>query len=136
MVKQLSTEVEQKNDILIEKEKIQHKEQKSYKALGLLATNLLIVLSIYTLMLMSLTHFVDYHGVSTFVDVGLLMGFAGVMYVILKKSGYPMQSFGLTMDKWKVHVKDAIVLTLPILFFFLVLKWGLITFIPAFSDYA
>lgn len=136
MVKQLSLEVQHKNEMMLEKEARQQKELKSYKALGLLATNLLVVLSIYTLMLMSLTHFVDYHGVSTFVDVALLIGFAFVMYTILKKSGYPLKSFGLSLDKWKVHVKDAILLTLPVLFFFLVLKWGLITFIPGFADIA
>ncbi|WP_216829634.1 cyclic nucleotide-binding domain-containing protein [Alkalihalobacterium elongatum] len=133
MVRQLSIDVEHKNEIIIEKEAKQLNALKSYKALGLLATNLLIVLSIYTLMLMSLTHFVDYHGVSTFVDVTLLIGFALVMYAILRKSGYPLKSFGLTLDKWKIHVKDAILLTLPVLFFFLVLKWSIITFIPTFS---
>ncbi|UCZ51514.1 hypothetical protein LGQ02_11575 [Bacillus shivajii] len=37
------------------------------------------------------------------------------------------------MKNWKGDVKDALVLTAPVFLFFLLLKWGMVTFIPAFS---
>ncbi|MCL7746122.1 cyclic nucleotide-binding domain-containing protein [Halalkalibacter alkaliphilus] len=120
---QLSTELEQRNE----------RERKSYKALGMLTTNLLTVTSIYTLLLISLTVFVEAVGVSTYVDISIIIIFALVMVIIMKKSGYSFESFGVTTKNWKRHSKEAILLTLPVLFFFLILKWGLITFIPAFS---
>ncbi|WP_332632747.1 cyclic nucleotide-binding domain-containing protein [Halalkalibacter flavus] len=130
VVSQLSTELDQKNEQMIDNET---KEKKSHKALGVLTTNLLTVVSVYTLLLISLTIFVEATGVSTYVDISIIIIFALVMVMIMKKSGYSFKSFGVTMKNWKQHSKEAILLTLPVLFFFLILKWGLITFIPAFS---
>ncbi|KHF39914.1 CPBP family glutamic-type intramembrane protease [Halalkalibacter okhensis] len=123
VVSQLSTELGEK----------QKQERKPYKALALLTTNLLAVASIYTLLLISLTTFVEATGVSTYVDISIIIGFAAVMVMIMKQSGYSFQSFGVTIKNWKQHSKEAVLYTFPVLLFFLILKWGLITFIPAFS---
>ncbi|WP_096200594.1 CPBP family glutamic-type intramembrane protease [Bacillus sp. FJAT-45350] len=110
------------------------KEQKKYKALGILSSNLLFILSIYTLLLVSLTQFVDYFGVSTYVDIALILLFAYVTFNIMKKSGYPLDLFGLTLKGWRQSLKDGVMLTIPVLLFFFLLKWALITFIPEFSE--
>lgn len=115
------------------KDKLSGHEQKTYYDLGVLTTNLLVVLSIYTLMLSVLSQLVDYSGASTFIDIVLLLSFAVVIYKVLKKSSFPLKSFGWTLDNWWEHVKMAVMWTLPLLIFFLLLKWALITFIPAFS---
>ncbi|MDT8861050.1 cyclic nucleotide-binding domain-containing protein [Alkalihalobacillus sp. MEB130] len=130
VVSQFSTELDRKNEEIIH---TKTEQKKSYHALGLLTTNLLTMLSIYTLLLISLTKFVEGMGVSTYVDITLIVGFALVMFILMKKSGYPFESFGVTMKNWKQHGKEAVIFTLPVLLFFLIVKWGLITFIPAFS---
>ncbi|MBU8907928.1 CPBP family glutamic-type intramembrane protease [Desertibacillus haloalkaliphilus] len=108
-------------------------ERKRYQALGKLASRLLIALSIYTLLLVSLTDLVATLGASTIVDVTLLIGFALMIYFIIKSSGFPLRSFGLRIDNWKQEATEAVKLTLPVLGFFMVLKWVLITFVPSFS---
>ncbi|GAE25168.1 CAAX amino terminal protease family protein [Halalkalibacter wakoensis JCM 9140] len=127
---QLSSELNKKNVHFIARKS---EEKKTYQALGVLTISLLTVLSIYTLLLISLTQLVEFIGVSTYVDVSLIVGFALMMGIIMKKSGYSFEEFGVTTKHWKKHSKEAILLTSPILLFFFILKWALITFIPAFS---
>ncbi|WP_227936359.1 CPBP family glutamic-type intramembrane protease [Alkalihalobacillus deserti] len=123
LVKQLTTDV-----------RINQNQMKNYYALGTLTIFLLCILSIYTLSLGALQGFVTDFGVSTYVDIGLIICFAWIMYKLIKKSHYPLKTFGVTMDNWKANLKEATILTSPILLFFLFLKWALITFIPAFTE--
>jgi membrane protease YdiL (CAAX protease family) len=110
------------------------KQTKKYYALGNLTIYLLCILSIYTLSLGALQGFVTDFGVSTYVDIGLIGCFAWILFRFMKKSSFPLKSYGLTFKNWQAHLKEAMLFTAPILLFFLVLKWGLITFIPSFTE--
>ncbi len=112
----------------------QAETKKSLKTFEMFVVSLLFVISLYTLSLIPLQSFVDFFGVSTFVDVGLLLFFALLVFVIMKKSTFPLATFGISLSHWKRHLREATFLTLPILVFFLVLKWGLITFVPSFEE--
>ncbi|ARK30482.1 CPBP family glutamic-type intramembrane protease [Halalkalibacter krulwichiae] len=123
VVKQLSQDV-----------RLHEQETKKYYALGTLSVYLLCILSLYTLSLGVLSGFVANFGASTFVDISLIIGFAFVMYIFMKGSPYSYKDFGVTTVNWRDDIKEAAIITLPILLFFLILKWFLITFIPAFSE--
>ncbi len=108
-------------------------DKKSYHDFANLMTTVLIVFSLYTLSLIPLRSFVEHFGVSTFVDIALIGLFTIVIFIFIKKSSYSFATFGLTLTNWRKHVREATLLTLPILIFFVFLKWGLITFVPAYS---
>ena len=123
LVKQLTTDVNRNR-----------KQIKNYYALGSLTICLLCILSIYTLSLGALQGIVSEFGVSTYVDIALIICIAWIMYKLMKRSPYSFKTFGVTLDNWKGNLKEATILTAPILLFFLLIKWGLITFIPAFTE--
>ena len=109
-------------------------QTKRYHFLGTLTIYLLCVLSLYTLSLGALKGIVLNSGVSTYVDIVLIGCFAYVMYLLMKKSKLSFETFGVSFKNWQKHVKESIMLTMPILLFFFVLKLALINLIPAFDD--
>lgn len=107
--------------------------KKAFKTFEMFVISLLFVISLYTMSLIPLLEFVHYFGVSTIVDVALLLSFSLLVFIIMKKSAYPLATYGVTFNKWGTYMREATILTLPFLLFFLFLKWVLITFIPTYS---
>lgn len=132
-VDQLSASLLEKNELIEHKKQSEQKLKKNYDSLGHLSTNLLSFIAIYTLLLVTLTQVVDYLGASTLVDVMLISGFAIIMYLMMRKSGHTLSSYGVTFNNWKQQIWTAVVLTCPVLILFLGVKWVLITFVPAYS---
>ena len=90
-------------------------------AMGLFTVNLLFMLGIYTLALKSLNTLVINFG-SNLISIAILALMATVMFVMIKKSGYPLKTFGLTTHNWKKVVRDSFLLTLPLLLGIALLK--------------
>ncbi|HZG55364.1 cyclic nucleotide-binding domain-containing protein [Paenibacillus sp.] len=83
-------------------------------AMGLFTVNLLFMLGIYTLALKSLHALVVNFG-SNLISIAILALMSSVMFIMIKKSGYPLKTFGLTMDNWKKVVWQSFLMTLPLL---------------------
>ncbi len=61
----------------------------------------------------------------------ICFGLTGV--VIIKRGGYPLEFYGLTMKNWHKNVRDAILFTIPILLLMIGVKYLLIHTVPQFS---
>jgi len=102
-------------------------------AMGLFTVNLLFMLGIYTLALKGLNAAVVAFG-SNLISIGILALMSSVMFVMIKKSGYPLKTFGLTLDNWKKVVRDSFLMTLPLLAGIALLKAYVLYMNPDIDD--
>jgi CRP-like cAMP-binding protein len=54
--------------------------------------------------------------------------------LIIKSSAYPLEFYGITLNKWRQHAKEAFLWTLPLLVVMFAIKWILITHVDAFAE--
>lgn len=70
----------------------------------------------------------------TLISSILITCFAISAIILVKRSHFPLEFYGLHIKNWKKNVRESALFTLPLLLFILLLKWSLITFVPAFKD--
>jgi CRP-like cAMP-binding protein/membrane protease YdiL (CAAX protease family) len=70
---------------------------------------------------------------STVISVVILLGFAGGLYLNIRTSMFPVSAYGFTLHNWKPALREATLLSLPILAAIVLLKWILIQSIPTFA---
>ncbi len=63
----------------------------------------------------------------------LLMLFAFSSVIVIKSSGYPLELYGITIKRWLAVSIEATIYSLPIMLFFLLLKWVLVTNVTLFK---
>ena len=102
-------------------------------AMGLFTVNLLFMLGIYTLALKGLNAAVVAFG-SNLISIGILALMSSVMFIMIKKSGYPLKTFGLTMDNWRRVVWESFLMTLPLLAGIALLKGYVLYMNPDIDD--
>lgn len=72
--------------------------------------------------------------VSSAISIPLILFLSYFLYMIMRKSGYPLSAYGLTLKNWKPAVIESLSYTLAIILFLLLLKWFLISTFPMFHD--
>lgn len=53
---------------------------------------------------------------------------------LIRASDYPLSFYGLTMENWKRHALEGLLVSIPIIVLITLIKWGLIHFVSDFSD--
>lgn len=61
------------------------------------------------------------------ITAGLVLCFAVSGTLFVKKSGYPLEFYGVTLKNWRKNAIEGILFTIPVLLFMVGLKWMLIT---------
>ncbi len=134
LAKELSRKLVNTNTITLESMKKELESSRARIAMGLFTVNILFLLSIYTLALRSLAELVQAQENSTSISVGILAFMALFMFVLIKRFGYPLRTFGLTLDNWKRVLLQAVMFSLPVMGLIVLLKWLAITMIPGFAS--
>jgi CRP-like cAMP-binding protein/membrane protease YdiL (CAAX protease family) len=134
IARSLSGKLNTSNDATVNAMKKELETSKARIAMGLFTVNLLFMLGIYTLALKSLNTLVINFG-SNLISIAILALMSAVMFIMIRKSGYPMKTFGLTLENWKGVVSQSIVLTLPLLAGIALLKWYVLYKNPEINDH-
>jgi len=71
---------------------------------------------------------------SSAISVPILLICCLAMFHMMRKSRYPLKTYGFYYANWKQATLESILWTLPVLGLLVLCKWILITTIPAFSD--
>ncbi|MFC0213737.1 cyclic nucleotide-binding domain-containing protein [Paenibacillus chartarius] len=129
----LSGKLSSTNDITVGAMKKELETSKARVAMGLFTVNLLFMLGIYTMALKSLNALVINFG-SNLISIAILALMATVMFVMIKKSGYPLHMFGLTLRNWKRVIWQSVLWTLPLLAGIALLKWYVLFTHPDIDD--
>lgn len=134
LAKELSRKLVSTNTITLDSMKKELESSKARIAMGLFTVHILFLLAIYTLALRSLAELVQTQENSTFISVGIMFFMALFIYILIKRLGYPLRTFGLTLDNWKKVIIQSVMVSLPVMGLIVLLKWLAITLIPAFSN--
>jgi hypothetical protein len=133
LASELSLRLRRANEVTVESLRGQLSEAKARVALGSFMINVLTMLILYVFSLKAITTFGE-KGVSTaMISMPLILLFAGGLYFMMKKHGYPMSFYGITLKNWKRDVIEGVLLSIPLILCCIIIKWFLTTFIPAFN---
>jgi CRP-like cAMP-binding protein len=72
--------------------------------------------------------------VSTALSIPLLLLLSYFLILFIKKSGYALNEFGLTMKNCKSAIVESIIVTIPLALFLLLIKWTFFTSHSFFDD--
>lgn len=101
---------------------------KARVALGLFTVNTLILASLYTLNMGAISHLITQVNSPTFVSAPIILIFAILFLIVMIRSSYPLEMYGMTIKNWKKSIIEATLFSLPLLVSFVLIK--LIVFYP------
>ena len=103
-------------------------QAKARIALGLFTVNTLILASLYSINMGVIVKLVSQVQSSTFISVPIILIFAILFLILMLRSSYPLETYGITVKNWKKSMWEATLFTLPVLAGLLLLKF--IVFYP------
>jgi CRP-like cAMP-binding protein len=101
--------------------------------IGNFAVNIIVITTLYALSVQLLQKFKSQMSNSTVVTILVLTLFFYFIVSMMIKSGYPLKTFGLTLDHWKKIVLTSFLLSLPFLAVIVAIKFCIIRFHPHFQ---
>lgn len=72
--------------------------------------------------------------VTTASSIPLLLLLSSFLLIFIKKSGYPLATFGLTWKNWKRSTLESVLYTIPLGAFLVLIKWSLYSILPVYKD--
>jgi hypothetical protein len=90
------------------------------------------MLSLFTLSLDGLKYVMNVGKNSSYVTLPLTFALVLSLIIFIKTSGFPLSTFGLTLNNWKKAIFEGILFTIPTAIFILALKWALISYVPGY----
>lgn len=108
-------------------------QEKLRVAMGRFLIYMLSILCLYSFVLSSVTKLMGEASATTIVTLPLLLVLIVFSIIAMKWVGFPMSFYGFTLNNWKPAVLEALLVTVPILLFILLLKWVLINFVPIYA---
>jgi len=102
---------------------------KARVALGLFTVNTLILASLYTLNMGAISQLVQKAQNSTFVSAPIILIFATLFLVMMIKSYYPLEVYGITIKNWRKSIIEATLFS-----FFLLAMGVLVKFVVFYPE--
>lgn len=98
-------------------------ESKKRNALGLLMITVLSLTSAYMLSLKFLERIKTHLPVVTIISAPLVIIIVAIMVLVMKKSGFPWKTFGISTKNWRSHTVEAILFSIPVMLILTAIKW-------------
>ncbi len=106
-------------------------EERTRAVMGRFTLLLMLAYTLYTWVLGTAIQVKQALGHSEFVTVPAIVVCCAIMAVFVRVSGYPARFFGLTTANAGRHLRESLLFTLPLMAGTLLLKWALVTWVPA-----
>lgn len=106
-------------------------EERMRSVMGRFTLLLMLAYTLYTWLLGTAVQVKEALGRSEFITVPFIFVCCAILFVFVRVSGYPARFFGLTLQGAGRHVREAVLLTLPWLAGAVLLKWALVSWVPA-----
>jgi CRP-like cAMP-binding protein len=106
-------------------------EERTRSVMGRFTLLLMLAYTLYTWLLGTAVQVKEALGRSEFITVPFIVVCCAILFVFVRVSGYPARFFGLTLQGAGRHVREAVLLTLPWLAGAVLLKWALVSWVPA-----
>lgn len=129
----LSAKLNTTNQVTVASMRKELAASKAQIAMGMFTVNILFLLAIYTLSFRTLMDLVIQWG-SNWISIAILAIMASAMYGLIRRSGYPLAMFGLTLVNWRKVLGESFLLTVPLLAGIAVVKWIVLLMHPQIDD--
>lgn len=127
----LSERLQRVNDVAVESMRQQMEEYRNRVSFGSLFANIIFLLFFYTSGLGLLRRLAETGSSSTLTTSVLLLVMGVGAAAIVRGSGFPLTTFGLTLANWQRVVVDALKWSAIFCAAITALKWAVVTFSPA-----
>lgn len=114
LAKNLSHRMRMTNDAFVEGLRRELEHTKARAAMGMLIISVVSLISLYLLVLQILNSFKFKLLSSTTVSVPLIAIFAGALFWMMKRGGYPLSLYGFSLKNWRRNLLESILFTLPL----------------------
>lgn len=95
---------------------------------------ILIILSSWVFIVNLLARYAAELQFHTLISIPIIIAIIIVSIRHIKTSLYKISFFGLTLKNWKRNFVESVLFTIPFLILFVIIKWALITYVPAFEN--
>lgn len=106
-------------------------EERTRSVMGRFTLLLMLAYTLYTWLLGTAVQVKAALGRSEFITVPFIFICCTILFVFVRVSGYPARFFGVTLQGAGRQVREALLYTLPLLVGTVLLKWALVTWVPA-----
>ena len=134
LAKNVATNIRNTNDVIVNSLSQELITTKARISLSILVICICLAMSVYTVNLDLLKYIQAHTGLGTEIFLLIAMAIVATGVWNVRKAGYPLSLFGLTLKNWQASLKEAIIFSLPILGLILIGKWSLIELSPSWHN--
>jgi CRP/FNR family cyclic AMP-dependent transcriptional regulator len=134
IAKKGSKQLEIANETTVKLLKEELRLTKTHDQMSRFIIYLFILLTFFVYTLKFFEQYGSYSPVSKLLVSCLILCFGVSGALLVKRSGYPLEFYGLSLKNWKKNSIEAVFYTIPILILMVGIKWFVIKTIPAFSQ--
>lgn len=109
-------------------------ESRAKVSFGSFLTYLVGLMCLYGYILKAAAHYIEETHESTPITVGLLLVYAGSLFLMVRRSGYPDSAYGLTLEGWKRDLRQTLIWTGGFIAVVTLLKLAVLEFVPGMGD--
>lgn len=132
--KNLATTIRNTNTVILNSLSQELITTKARVTLSIVVILICLIMSFYTLDLDLLKYIQARSGLGTETFLTIATALVGIGLYFVKNAGYPLSLFGLTLRNWRPALREAILFTLPILAFLVLIKWLMIKYVSTWHD--
>lgn len=134
LARETSRRLRNTNQVTVQTLHNQLEDVKARVAIGTIVSWLLVGICIYVVVLKYIAGIAGSSSSTTLISVIILIVFGGMTYAAAKQSGYPLETFGLTLKKWRHSAGESTFYSLFVFAIIIFGKWLLILYHPAMKD--
>lgn len=108
---------------------------KNKLAMSIFSIRMLILLSLYALFLTVIERTKHYLPNTTLPSLFLIIIFSAVALSVIRQSDYPIQFYGLSLNRFFQNGIEAVAYSIPIMLLIVLIKWLAITYISGLNHY-
>ncbi len=125
--------LEKANEAAVSSIKEELRVAKTHDQMSRFIIHFFILLTFFVYTLKFFEEYGSYSLISQLLVSSFIILFGISCVLIVKRSHFPREFYGLSLKQWKKNVLEAVLFTIPILIFMVGLKWFLIKTVPEFS---
>ena len=133
LAKKAAERLETVDEMLIQSMKEELSISKTHDQMGRFIIHLFIILTFFVYTLKFFDEYGSYTSITKFLGSALILSFAVSCIILVKRSHFPLEFYGLSLKNWKKNCFEAVIFTIPVLIFMVGLKWFFIQTVPEFS---
>lgn len=122
------------NETMVESMKEELRVAKTHDQMSRFIIYLFILLTLFVYTLKFFEQYGSYSTLSQLAASLFIICFGISCILLVKRSHYPLEFYGLSLKNWQKNAVEAALFTLPVLIFMVGLKWLLIKTVPEFSQ--